>query len=73
MGSVFLDEYEATLHRILHCPDAWTEVSPNQRRFLFRRFPFAVLYTHTSSEIIVTAVLDLRMDPETLKTRQYRL
>jgi hypothetical protein len=32
LGAQFLDEFEATIRRIMNCPEAWTAVSPNQRR-----------------------------------------
>ncbi len=69
LGAQFLDEYEATLRRIWDCPEAWTAISPNQRRCLLRRFPFAVLYSHAGDELFVTGVMDLRMDPKRQKDR----
>jgi hypothetical protein len=45
LGADFLDEFEAAIQRVCSCPHAWTPVSANQRRCLFRRFPFAILYT----------------------------
>jgi len=69
LGSRFLDEFEAAIQRLLRCPEAWTTISPNQRRCLFRRFPFAILYAIDGRDIIVTAVMDLRMDPDKQKAR----
>jgi len=39
-------------------------VRGNVRRRLVHRFPFAVLYGVTPEEIVVTAIMDLRRDPE---------
>jgi hypothetical protein len=39
-------------------------VGKRHRRCLFRRFPFAVLYSHTETEILVAGVIDLRRDPD---------
>jgi len=63
LGLEFLDEFECVMQRIFSCPNAWTSVSPNQRRCFFRRFPFSVLYAQNKSEILVTAIMDLRIDP----------
>jgi hypothetical protein len=67
LGGDFLDEYERTISRICRFPEAWANVSPNQRRCLMRRFPYAVFYSVTGEEIIVTGVADLRMDPEKIR------
>jgi len=69
LGLEFLDEFECVMQRIFNCPNAWTSVSPNQRRCLFRRFPFAVLYAQNQSEILVTAIMDLRFDPSRQQER----
>jgi len=73
LGADFLDEFEASLERICHCPDAWKAVSHNHRRHLFRRFPYAVLYYNAGNEIIVSGVMNLRMDPEKQRQRIERM
>ena len=69
LGLQFLDAFEEAIHRVLACPDAWTPVSANQRRCLFRRLPFALLYTRDEQGILVTAVMDLRRDPTRMDNR----
>ena len=73
LGADFLDEFEASLDRICQCPEAWMEVSHNHRRHLFRRFPYAVLYYNGGNEIIVSGVMNLRMDPEKQRQRIERM
>jgi hypothetical protein len=63
LGGEFLDEFEAALTRVCRFPEAWHPISRRHRRCLLRRFPFAVLYTITANGIIVSGVMDLRMDP----------
>lgn len=63
LGSEFLNEFDAAIQRICICPQAWTAVSAHQRRCMFRRFPFAVLYVVQLDEILVTAIMHLRKDP----------
>lgn len=67
LGGDFLDEYERTISRIYKFPEAWATVSPNQRRCLMRRFPYAVFYSRVGEELIITGVADLRMDPEKIQ------
>ena len=67
LGGDFLEEYERTITRICKFPEAWAPVSPNQRRCLMRRFPYAVFYSRVGGEIIITGVADLRVDPEKIQ------
>jgi hypothetical protein len=69
LGLDFLAEFEAAMSRILRFPNAWRQVSPRHRRCLFRRFPFAILYTQESGGVIVSGVMDLRMYPLRQKQR----
>ncbi len=73
LGADFLDEFEASVDRICQCPEAWRVVSHNHRRHLFRRFPYAVLYYSDCNEIIVSGVMNLRMDPERQRQRIERM
>ena len=64
LGGEFLDEFEQVISRVQKFPDAWARVGKRHRRCLFRRFPFAVLYSYTETEIFVAGVIDLRRDPD---------
>jgi hypothetical protein len=70
LGQEFLDEFEAVMERILRFPDAWTRIGARHRRCLFRRFPYAVLYSQTGDEITVAGVIDLRSDPQHTEQRR---
>lgn len=70
LGHDFLDEFEAVMGRIMRFPLAWTKVSERHRRCLFRRFPYAVLYSQTATEVTVAGVIDLRKNPEHLEERK---
>jgi len=63
LGSDFLDEFEATMSLICRQPEAWRAVSPRHRRCQLRRFPFAVLFTVHQGLIVVSGVMDQRIDP----------
>ena len=63
LGTVFLDEIDATVDRILRQPTAWHQLSPRTRRCRTHRFPFGLIYQIRSDEILITSVMDLRRDP----------
>jgi plasmid stabilization system protein ParE len=69
LGLEFLDEVERTVSRILLNPEAWTRVGEHHRRCRARRFPYGLLYTVERDVVIITAVMDLRRNPETWKKR----
>ena len=70
LGQEFLDEFEMVLDWIMRFPEAWKRVGTRHRRCLFRRFPYAVLYSLTRDEIIVAGVVDLRRDPQRVEQRR---
>lgn len=67
LGTVFLDEIEATLNRILQHPTAWHQLSSRTRRCRTHRFPFGLIYQIRTDEILIMSVMDLRRDPERWK------
>lgn len=70
LGESFLDEFEAVMFRISRFPEAWKPIGTRHRRCLFRRFPYAVLYSLAGTEVIVAGVIDLRKDPEVAHQRR---
>lgn len=69
LGREFLDEFESVMARVVEFPEAWKRVGTRHRRCLFRRFPFAVIYSHGETEIRVAGVIDLRRDPQRTEGR----
>lgn len=65
LGFEFAAEVRRTIARILRFPSAWTALSPNTRRCLANRFPFAVIYQYTENDLFVVAVMHLRRKPDT--------
>ncbi len=57
LGLGSLDEFEAAMHRIMPFPEAWTGVGPRHRRCLFRKFPYAVLYSGSEPGIGTASAL----------------
>ncbi|MBM3883340.1 MAG: type II toxin-antitoxin system RelE/ParE family toxin [Verrucomicrobia bacterium] len=70
LGQEFLDEFEAVMDRIMRFPEAWRRIGTRHRRCLLRRFPYAVLYSQSETEITVAGVIDLRRDPQRMEKRR---
>ena len=64
LGAEFLGEIDATVDRILRFPRTWHPLSVRTRRCRSHRFPFGLLYQIRPDEILITAVMDLRRDPQ---------
>lgn len=63
LGTIFLNEIEAVVNRILQNPAAWHQLSPRTRRCRTHRFPFGLIYQIHTDHILITSVMDLRRDP----------
>jgi toxin ParE1/3/4 len=72
LGSEFLNEFEAAMNLVCRHPEAWRRLSRRHRRCLFRRFPFSVLYTVAGDTVIVSGIMDSRMDPQRQRERMRR-
>jgi len=65
----FMESIDDALLRVVRNPHLYPIVYRNLRRAVVRRFPFAVFYEVTASEIQVAAVFHSRRDPEIWKSR----
>jgi hypothetical protein len=63
LGAAFLLEVEGCTQAIVEFPFAAPEVLGAVRRRLCERFPYAVLYTASGTEIRVLAIMNLRRRP----------
>ena len=45
LGNDFLEEYQATLRRILDSPEQWRKIRGENRKLNFHRFPYAIVYS----------------------------
>lgn len=69
LGLAFLSEVERTMVRIMRDPEAWTKVSAHCRRCRTRRFPYGVFYSIEGDLVLISAVLHLRRDPASWRSR----
>jgi toxin ParE1/3/4 len=63
LGGDFLEEYQATLRRILAEPERWRKIQGNNRKLNFHRFPYAIVYSAESDALYIKAVMHLRRRP----------
>ena len=65
----FMECIDDALSRVVRNPHLYPIVYRTLRRVVVRRFPFAVFYEVTATEIHVIAVFHSRRDPEVWKSR----
>ena len=63
LGKDFLDEYQATLRRILAEPERWRKIRDDNRKLNFDRFPYAIVYSVLGETLSIKAVMHLRRRP----------
>jgi len=69
LGQEFAVEVYSAVQRALAYPCAWMVLEGEVRRALVRRFPYGVLYSEESDEILVVAVMHLHRAPGYWKER----
>jgi len=65
----FIFEIEKGIQQILDNPLAWAEVEPGIRRYLVRRFSFAIYYRIKEERIQIMAVVHFNKRPVSYKNR----
>jgi hypothetical protein len=63
LGSDFLEEYQATMARILADPKHWRKIRGNNRKLNFHRFPYAIVYSMSVDTLYIKAVMHLHRRP----------
>ena len=63
LGIEFLDELDRAVRLVKICPLASTQIEPEIRRFLLRRFPYSLVYGVDDETIVVIAVAHQHREP----------
>ena len=63
LGLAFVAEFERTTNLILANPGLGAVFRGTRRRYLFRRFPYSIIYQVTAGELRVVAVAHHRRRP----------
>ena len=71
-GVEFMTAVDAYLARIAAFPESAPRYFEKVRRQVMHRFPYGIFYEPHPTRILVTAILDLRQDPEQMQRRLKR-
>ncbi len=69
LGAEFANEVRVAIERIIEYPEAWPLVAKRTRRCRTKRFPYGIIYQIRGDTLIIVAVLHLRREPQSWKTR----
>ena len=69
LGEYFVTCLRADIEGLRLTAGAHGVVYRDYHRLLSRVFPYGIFYTRVASEVIVWAVIDLRRDPDWIRTR----
>jgi plasmid stabilization system protein ParE len=69
VAEAFISELEHAVEMIAEAPKTWPRYAHGTRRFLLRRFPFAVIYREAEETIQVIAVPHTKRKPYYWKDR----
>lgn len=62
-ATAFVGDVVHAIQRIIDSPESGSAKRGNERRLLFRRFPYSVIYRIRRDEIFVTAIAHQRRRP----------
>lgn len=68
LGRQFTEELEIVFDRLAETPLIYADIYKGVRRALIRRFPFAVFFLTTESEVRVLAVVRMTRNPLVWRT-----
>lgn len=69
LGCDFSIEVYSAIGNILLYPEAWPILEGDIHRYLINRFPYGILYSIESNQIIILAVMNLHRQPDYWKHR----
>jgi toxin ParE1/3/4 len=59
----FIDTIENAIFQIIGAPERWLMIEEPIRRYLTRRFSYAILYRVYPDRIVIVAIMSCRRDP----------
>lgn len=69
LGENLSQEIDRSLNVVKRAPQTWPVFGESSRRFLLRRFPFALIYQERENEILILCLMHLRRKPFYWKKR----
>lgn len=68
-GAAFLRDLDNAVSRVLESPERWPRYINETRRYVFRRFPYSLVYRVAAENVQVVAVVHARRRPGYWKER----
>lgn len=59
----FATEVARAIRSIAQSPEAWPQTRSNERRFVFKRFPYSIIYRVRQNDVFITALAHQRRRP----------
>ena len=69
LGDRFVAEIESAIRRVCQNPPWFRKLTPRERRFVIRTFPFGLLFEATGDHVFIVAVMHLHRHPDYWKWR----
>jgi toxin ParE1/3/4 len=63
LGNLFLEEINEGISAIKHSPKTWRKYAKSCRRFLLKKFPYAIIYRLKNNTIQIIAFMHLLREP----------
>ena len=63
LGLRLVQEFEATIQRIVHFPKGWKPIGSNLRQCTVKGFPYIVVYSESEAEIVIIAFANTHRRP----------
>lgn len=71
VADAFIAELDRAIRQVQSAPERWPEYTHGTRRYLFRRFPYSVVYRVAKTAIQVLAVAHGRRRPGYWRVRRF--
>lgn len=70
LAQAFIDAIEDAIYRIREFPSRYAVIDEDIRRCMTRKFPYGILYTVESDDILILAVMHCSREPGYWKKRR---
>ena len=68
-GELFMHHLDAALTLLRQQPEIAPVYTGRYRRMLVRDFPYGIFYSVEPTRIVISAIMDLRQDPERIRRK----
>ena len=68
-GELFMHHLDAALTLLRQQPEIAPVYAGRYRRMLVRDFPYGIFYSVQPTRIVISAIMDLRQDPERIRRK----